>query len=197
MMGGPGSGSWHRRDAKVTTERTHWIDIRYLKKHECLQPGAGSLSWSRGDEKAGFIGYRMETDQMILNYKHQINDRVCEEIEQTIKFDRTSCNYGGYRTWFLCPRCWTRVAILYGAGKYFLCRHCYNLTFSSQQETPPFRLLRKARKIRERLGANGDIDAPIIIKPLGMHYGTFNRLRNEVNNVSDQSWLEMAKRISK
>lgn len=34
------------------------------------------------------------------------------------------------RPWFRCPRCprcWQRVAVLYGADKRFLCRHCYRL----------------------------------------------------------------------
>lgn len=75
------------------------------------------------------------------------------EVEQAIRLDITPCNYGGFRQWFLCSCCQRRVAILYGAGKHFLWRHCYNLAYSSQQEGKMDRLLRKARKIRNNLGA--------------------------------------------
>lgn len=75
------------------------------------------------------------------------------EVEQAIRLDITACNYGGFRQWFLCFCCQRRVAILYGAGKHFLWRHCYNLAYSSQQEGKMDRLLRKARKIRNNLGA--------------------------------------------
>ena len=114
----------------------------------------GSLSWSCGSEQTGSIRYRIEADRMILNYRHRPHGGEWEPVEQVISFDRTSCNYGGHRTWFLCPRCWKRVAVLYGAGKYFLCRHCYDLAYGSQQESPPFRLLRKAQKIRACLGGS-------------------------------------------
>ncbi|MEI6127263.1 MAG: hypothetical protein WCQ99_12005 [Pseudomonadota bacterium] len=48
--------------------------------------------------------------------------------------------FGGSRYWFLCPGrgCGRRVGKLYGAGKYFLCRHCYNLTYDSCRESHRF-----------------------------------------------------------
>jgi hypothetical protein len=110
-------------------------------------------------------------------------------------FDRTSCNYGGQRTWFLCPRCWQRVAVLYGAGKYFWCRHCYDLTYSSQQESRQDRLMRKARKIRARLGASNDFTKPILFKPKNMHQKTFDRLRREADHASHLSLIIMAQRL--
>ena len=154
-MGGPGSGSWYRWYSKATTGSQNRIDIRWLKKQGYLRPGtAGTLSWSCGDEQTGSIGYRMEAEQMILNYRHRPHDGEWEDVKQIISFDRTSCNYGGHRKWFRCPQCWKRVAVLYGPGKYFYCRHCYDLTYACQQETPPFRLLSKAQKFREHLGAS-------------------------------------------
>ena len=153
-MGGRGSGNWYR-DSKSTTGSQHRIDMRWLKKQRYLRPGtAGSLSWSRGDEQTGTIGFRMEHDRMILNYRYKPRGGEWEDVEQVISFDRTSCNYGGFRTWFLCPRCWQRVAVLYCAGKYFFCRYCYNLTYASQQVQRCDRLMMKARAIRERFGGS-------------------------------------------
>ena len=108
-MGGSGSGSWYRWDSKSTTESQHRIDIRWLKKQRYLRPDTmGTLSWSWRDKQTGSIGFRMEADRMVLNYRHRPHGGDWEDVEQAISFYRTPCNYGGFRTWFLCPRCWQR-----------------------------------------------------------------------------------------
>jgi len=181
-MGGYGSG---RRGSKNTTESQHRIDIRWLRKQGFLQPGATrSLSWSRGDKETGFIHYHMETNRMILDYRYRFDGGEWEPVEQIIAFDRTPCKYGGHRTWFLCPRCWKRVAVIYGAGKYFLCRHCYDLAYSSQQEGKSDRLMRKARKIRRRLVGSDNLSEPILFKPKNMHQKTFDWLRREADRAN-------------
>ncbi len=188
-MGSIGSGNWYRWNKKATTESQHRIDIRWLKKHGYLTPGISlSLSWSCNGEQTGSIGFETTTKGIVLNYRHRAHGGDWEPVKQEILFDSTPCYYGGHRKWFLCPHCWRRVAILYGAGKYFLCRHCYNLTYSCQQESPAFRLLSKAQKIRRRLGASECTDDPIIDKPKGMHWKTFNRLKQAAYLASDQSW---------
>jgi hypothetical protein len=195
-MGGYGSGRLYSWGGKTTTESQKLIDIRWLKKQGYLRPGdIGSLSWARGEEQTGSIGYRMEAGRMILNYRHRSNGGDWETVEQAIAFDRTSCNYGGHRTWFRCPRCWKRVAVLYGAGKYFLCRHCHNLVYGSQQEGRVDRLMRKARKIRRRLGASNNLMVPILFKPKNMHQKTFDRLRKEADRANNLSWLIMGQRL--
>lgn len=152
-MGGFGSGSSHRWNSKTTTESQHRIDVRVLKGWGHLKCGSmsiGTWSWSRYGEKTGSIGYRVDSECMILNYRHRHRGGEWEEVNQHIYFDRTPCNYGGYRFWFLCPHCFRRVAVLYGARKYFLCRHCYGLTYSSQQKSLSGRLMQKATRIRTR-----------------------------------------------
>jgi len=195
-MGGYGSGSWSRWNSKSTTESQHRIDIRWLKKQGYLQPGNfGSLSWSRRNKETGSIGFRMEADRMVLNYRHRPHNGEWEKVEQTVSFDRTPCNYGGHRTWFLCPRCWKRVAVLYGAGKYFYCRHCYNLTYSSQQEGIADRLMRKARIIRKRMGGSDNLIAPFPDKPKNMHWKTYWRLRERSEHANNLSCLIMGQQL--
>ena len=194
-MGGYGSGRWYSWGGKTTTESQHRIDIRWLKKQGYLRPGTtGSVLWSYRDEQTGSIRYRMESDRMVLLYRHRPRDGEWEPVEQEVSFNRTPCNYGGYRTWFFCPRCWKRVAVLYGAGKYFFCRHCYNLTYGSQQEGRSDRLMRKARKIRKRLGASNNLMEPILFKPKNKHQKTFDRLRREADHANNLSWLIMGQR---
>ena len=195
-MGGYGSGSWYRWDSKTTTESQHRIDIRWLKKQGYIRPGtSGTLSWTCRDEQTGSIRYRMEEKRMVLSYRHRPHGGEWEPVEQDILFNQTPCNYGGYRSWFLCPHCGCRVALIYGAGKYFLCRHCYDLTYASQQESMPDRLMRKARKIRERLGASDDLTESILFKPKNMHQKTFDRLRREAERTNNLSWLIMGQRF--
>lgn len=195
-MGGWGSGKGSSYPKKKTTESQHRIDIRWLKKHGYLQPGSvGSLSWSFRGEQTGSIGYRMEANQMILNYRHRPHGGDWEQVEQAITLDRTTCNYGGKRKWFLCPRCWKRVAVLYGVRKFFLCRHCYRLTYGSQQEGVVDRMMRKQRKIRERLHASQILVDPILFKPKGMHQKTFYRLREEADYANKLSSLMICQRL--
>ena len=197
-MGGSGSGSWYRWDSKTTTESQYWIDIRWMKKQGYLRTGSfGSLSWSSRGEQTGSIGYHMEENRMILNYRRQPRGGEWEDVEQEISFDRTQCNYGGYRSWFLCPHCGRRVALLYGAGKYFLCRNCYNLTYGCQQEGRSDRLMRKARKIRERLGASDNLMIPLLCapKPKNMHQKTCDRLRREAEQANNLLWPIMGQRF--
>lgn len=193
-MGGRGSGRQFRWDAKRTTESLHSIDMRRLKKWGSLEPGrSGTLSWSNNGKQTASVGYKMENDRMILNYRYRSNGGESEPVEQTINFDRTPCNYGGHRMWFLCPRCFKRVAVLYGPGKYFLCRHCLDLAYTSQQENLPMRLTNKAQKIRKRLGASLRTNEPIWDKPKGMHWNTFERLKREAEETTARTWREAAR----
>jgi len=177
-MGGFGSGRYYRGSGRLTCEDTKRIDIRYLNKNGLLNPHrSGTLSWNIGGEPSGNINYIMYENSMVLKFKWQrcYSDDDWESEEQEIWFDRTRCNYGGKRKWFLCPHCGKRVAVLYGADIRFLCRHCYRLPYSSQGESYLDRMERKADKINLKLDPDG-LEEDYYYKPKGMHWKTFNRL---------------------
>jgi len=177
-MGGYGSGRKPGHWSKRTTEEQQRFDIRWLRKQGYLRPGSvGLLQWACGGRSAGWVHYRVEADEIKLNYRYGSAIKDWEQVEQTITLDRTPCNLGGHRKWFLCPRCGRRVAVLYGTERYFLCRHCYNLTYASQQEGQADRLIRRARNLRKLLGASISLYDPIIFKPKNMHERTFQRLK--------------------
>lgn len=196
-MGGIGSGDWCRWDSKATIEDGLKIDIFYLRKQGVLKhSGAtGNLSWSRDGKEQGVISFGVGTDRLVLMYSHSKYGGERQEVKETIMFDRTSCNYGGERVWFLCPECEKRVAVLYCASGRFLCRHCNNLPYTSQNETHMDRMRRKAGKIRHNLGASQDLTVPVWEKPKGMHWKTFNRLLREEKKANEASVFAMAKKL--
>ena len=122
--------------AKDTVEGHLFIDVRYLNRQGMLEPGLHSLSWTRsGGEPAGSIGLRTEQDMITLIYSSKRYGRDPEQVNQNISLTWTPAHFGGRRPWFICGNCGGRVAILYGAGKYFACRQCYDLTYRSCQES--------------------------------------------------------------
>ncbi|MDD1752959.1 MAG: hypothetical protein LUQ38_07720, partial [Methanotrichaceae archaeon] len=142
-MGGFGSGSWYRFSTKNLVENCLCRNICNLnRKGTLLSPRMQFLSWSNGSNIAIKPGF----DSINLLYSVS-GDGQYEDVNYTVPLSWTSCNYGGERPWFICPgkNCNKRVANLYLMGKYFLCRHCHNLAYSSQRDSEEFRPLHKAR----------------------------------------------------
>jgi hypothetical protein len=135
-MGGTGSGGWYRWRKKDTVEEHHSIDVRKLHREGSLRPGLlYSLSWTRGGEPAGSVQVQSWGGAITLIYRHRRHGQEWEDVRQDVPLDWTPCHFGGERPWFICGNCGRRVAVLYGAGKYFACRHCYELTYRSCQES--------------------------------------------------------------
>ena len=87
---------------------------------------------------------------------------------------------------FICPAsgCGKRVAILYG-GSIFACRHCHRLVYRCQRESSDDRAIRRADKIRDRLGWTPGIMNGPGGKPKGMRWRTYYGLVAEhEKNVS-------------
>jgi hypothetical protein len=191
-MGGQGSGSYYRWGKKTTTFEIKRIDIRYMTKHGLLKPNyQGQLKWTSRGKPSGDIRYSCYTDSLKLDYRYMVNGGDWQPVVQCITFDRTSCNYGGYRLWFLCPRCSKRVAILYGAEKLFLCRHCYQIPYASQNQGYMDNLIDKKHALGKRIFEHyecGDGWG----KKKGMHWKTFKVLHRQYNSL-EQCWINIVK----
>ena len=107
----------------------------------------------------------------------------------------TPCTLGGNRSWFNCPVCARRVAVIYGAGRLFACRCCKGLTYTSQAEDAGDRAARKADRIRKRLGWPVGIFNPAGGKSKGMHWRTYWRLRGEYNTLFTASLNRIQRRL--
>jgi hypothetical protein len=196
-MGGVGSGNWYRFNKKTTTGECHSVDVRYLYREGLLKPGRWfSLRWSRAARETGSIRCAVigneKPKRVILTYRHRSGPSgEWKEVSEPMPLTWTACNFGGERSWFVCPGagCGRRVAMLYGPGKYFLFRHCYDLVYESQRENEMHRALRRAQAIRERLGGSANMTKPFPEKPKGMHHETYWRLREE-HDEAEMTQLE-------
>ena len=158
-------GTYHRINKQTTTDEVPSLDISQLDKNSFIYPG---WTYSYELRDGTFIGYTIASDELIISGTHQ-----------TVSLDKTRCNYGDYRYWFKCPRCNKRSGVLYNQHGEFLCRQCHKLPYSSQRESDVYRLVRKIRKIRRRLNVSYNLSEPILTKPKGMHWKTFEYLRKK------------------
>ena len=176
-MGGPGSGTWYRWDRRTTLEETQRLDIRWLHRSGYLTAYPHSVTWHQGEHQTGAISLVLQPEGLVLEYYYRANGADWEPMREVITLYWTPCHYGGSRPWFLCPGCQRRVAILCCRGKWFLCRHCYRLPYASQYETRLDRLYRKLWKLQDRVGHQCSR------KPKGMHWRTWERLRDQALNM--------------
>jgi hypothetical protein len=168
---------------RTTVEACIWIDVRRWHREGRLQPGIHfPYAWSYGGEPAGDINVRAEQDAVVLMYR--VNGR---SIKERVAITWTPVHFAGRRPWFVCPvqRCGRRVAILYGAGELFACRHCYDLTYESEREPVHLRGMWRATKIVGRLGGDHCADFPD--KPKGMRWATYERWRDAYDAAMDHS----------
>lgn len=130
-------------------------------------------------------------------------DGCKEDISYPISLSWTPCNFGRSRPWFVCPgvvngvSCERRVAKLYLKGRYFLCQHCHDLTYLSQQEARRHAPLRRCQKIRQKLGGTANMTAPLPRKPKGMHLKTYLRLLGEYEKAYEEYSREMVMHLER
>ncbi len=149
-MGGYGSG---RRGWRIVTEACRVIDINYLRRKNILLDGCnrlGSLRWTyaSGSESSISVSVYTAKDEPYIKLHYKFNDSA-QSFDYNIKLTTTEQHFGGRRWWFICPlttnsrRCGQRVSKLYlpPGGLYFGCRHCYNLTYTSCNESHRFDML--------------------------------------------------------
>lgn len=135
-MGGVGSGRYCRWSNTTTIEEVKRIDIRFMRRRGMLRAGnVGSLNWTHSDgSPAGDIRYTCYADRIIFHYRFRSNGDDWEPVDPVVYFDRTPCNMGGERLWFICPNCHHRCEVLCLNGKWPACRKCYRLPYRSQCE---------------------------------------------------------------
>ncbi|HEY1376402.1 MAG TPA: hypothetical protein VGF55_06385 [Gemmataceae bacterium] len=151
-MGGPGSGNtyhWWRPAKKTVVEHCRHLDANRWTREGILRAGvrlSGGWRWTYGStgEETAAIGYEVDTtapDDSRLWLTYTLTG-TGERVRYLVQLQRTRVHRGGSRWWFTCPLivrdrpCGRRVAKLYlpPGGRYFGCRRCHDLTYTSCQE---------------------------------------------------------------
>ena len=149
--GGSGSGRWGGHDKKTTVEECLILSAGKLARDGIIarSPGSGWLSWTNtaSGEQTASASYSREVvdDRVVLRLRYSVTRRDGEkhDIEEPISLQTTPSTVGGRRWRFTCPlvvngrSCGRRVGKLYlpPGARYFGCRHCHDLTYSSCQES--------------------------------------------------------------
>ena len=158
--------------ARIATHKVcedHYrLDVRELTCSGLLS-GSGTIIWPDGHHVAisGCDG------SVKLTYAIGV-----EKTIERISISKTAVHLGGHRSWFLCPGCNRRIAALYFVMQ-FRCRHCHDLRYRSQRETPRFRTISRIQRARRRFGGTGNLTKPLPTRPRYMHTSTYQRLVRE------------------
>lgn len=125
---------------------------------------SGTISWKNcyGEETSSIsIAVSTLHGDNHIRFQYTTTDRNTGEktkYDYKVELTTTNCNFGGVRYWFICPLsknsvyCGRRVAKLYKApgANHFGCRHCYDLSYESRNET--------------RLARPGGIAFPLVLE---------------------------------
>jgi len=136
-------------DKKDTVEDCTKLSIFKLKEFGLLTGFHGTgLTWTRKlSGHTNSIGIVVDVlDEPYVKLNYTITDRNSgqkTDYDYKVQLTTTPCNLSGVRYWFICPLftngvyCGRRVARIYKApcAVYFGCRHCYNLSYESRNES--------------------------------------------------------------
>jgi hypothetical protein len=149
-MDGYGSGRWRGHTKKDIVEDCRVLDVNRWTRERILREGVhhcGGWKWYNAatGEETSSIGYEVNTTDMAFPWVRLFYTitRTQEQMDYIIRLETTRPRFGGLRWWFTCPllrlgeSCNRRVSMLYlpPGGRYYGCRHCYNLTYQSCQES--------------------------------------------------------------
>ena len=151
-MGGYGSGRRSSWDKKTTVEEVRHLDIGRWVHEDMVRPNGqhwGTWVWTRPHtgEQTASLSVHVTTKERggwaRLFYTTTPRNGQPIECDYKVPLVTTRPHFGGLRWWFLCPLshneqpCLRRVGKLYlpSGGRYYGCRQCYDLTYTSSQES--------------------------------------------------------------
>jgi hypothetical protein len=131
------------------------IDANRWTREGILKVGAyvtGRWAWTYSSGSRFSVTYQVFTDSayeshLRLFYTWTWNGSgEPQSADYAVQLARTVPRFGGLRWWFICPLtadgrlCGRRVGKLYlpPRASYFGCRHCYDLSYTSRQQSRQF-----------------------------------------------------------
>ncbi len=121
----------HRR---LLVEDCVWVSAEIFRAAGVFQAAPGMVFNGRGGDFRLIIGVRPE-GQLRFWHLAIASTGSTAPVQYAVRVERTTCYFGGHRSWFLCPNCASRAARLYlpPFETKFLCRRCHDLTYRSVQ----------------------------------------------------------------
>jgi hypothetical protein len=189
-----------------TVEGARSFDVMKLARAGYLSgPRHGGWQWTYHDETRAVISITGGRDAVTLDYHVRSGGEDWQPVHQRIPIQWTSCRLGGERPWFICDvqangvYCGRQVAKLYGAGRLFACRHCYQLVYRVQRSGPMDRAHQHLGRLHRKLAADYDgPDRPLPPKPKWMRWETYSRLSRQIEagqNRLDVVFMAGAQRL--
>ena len=173
-VGGIGSTRWLMHCKKVTVEACRVLDIHQWTRTRLVQAQvhhAGAWTWAdAANVPLAALGYVVDTTDMAAPWI-QLSYTVLPSrthVLYTVPLVTTPVHHGGLRWGFRCPLvheetpCHRRCERLYlpPGQRYFGCRQCYHLTYTSTQTSHTYDPLAKhmgltPAQVRQALAAHG------------------------------------------
>lgn len=179
-MGGLGSGKTYgrgraKRRKKPFISSLPSFDVSNLMKQHKRFDGVVSLFWKAEGYK---IEVRIERETLRIHG---------QDLPSTsIKLSSIAC-FKGIRYFAFCPACLRRVRNLYlnkyEDRRFFACRHCFKMSYWSQNATASSRLYKKYGRVRDKIN-----DDPWN-RPKWMRKKTFARLRAEYFELDEKEQI--------
>lgn len=141
-----------KSSTRSVTDECLVLSIRAFKRDGVLEKGSNqtwSSEWkNRNGEVTSRLSFQVVAGSLsnfALIFDYTLTDPSNGAKIPTnfrVELVATPCRFGGRRYWFVCPLitnsspCRRRVGCLFlpPGGRYFGCRHCYNLTYRCQKE---------------------------------------------------------------
>lgn len=142
-MGGDGSGRRFHVGAKNTVESCRVLNINWMIREGIFDGGgrkSGVIRWCHpiSGKAQSRLSYEADLDEQWLRLEYRLvnEDKV---FDYRLPLTTSVLPWGGVRWWFRCSLscnrqyCGRRVGKLYlpRVASYFGCRHCYDLTYES------------------------------------------------------------------
>jgi len=194
-MGGIGSGRSFYGKSKEIVENQVSLKIKDLKEYE--PKSLLEFRWLYENSRYSAWVYKL-SDKIHIRLEH-----CGKSYPQTIELVKFGCHLGGFRFWFICPRCGSHRTILYlnKRSNTFSCRICNNLRYRSQKKIPCERSFLNAKILRKKYFDDENVFDTINSKPKFMHQSTFNNIKDRIYDYESRcldhydGWLNKAIKI--
>jgi hypothetical protein len=174
----------------MSRERKHPLveDHRQFRVQQMPAPGQRAyLQWADGATAT----LERQGEAVDVFYRWPDGDGWRTTVE-TVRLMTHRPYLGGVHHFIACSQCGRRA-------HRFKCRRCGNLANRSQSQGAWVRALQRARRIRQRLGADGGAGDPMPPRPKGMRQRTYRALVAEVRAleaIPPTAWLTDGHRVA-